>query len=286
MNGCAVFSLHHAVYIKRYIMNGKRNRQGLLIVACILMGMMNAQADETLWQKTTATYKATWASKYMWRGLDLQDDEPAIQSDLFVDIGATGFYAGAFYSAAADARDKWRSWDEVDGYLGYYSTVWAEKKYVVEYDFGFTHYYFFNKENRDADTQDVALILKMPKAFPLGSSFFVPRLKLCYGWSPFADVDSGLWIGVTGLYDYPLPRALGLQEGQKLSFKVESYHNDGGQSYNLTPGWGHVLAGCATTMTYKGIRFTPETYYQWSLEKTVDYEDEWWFLLSLGLDLK
>lgn len=254
-------------------------------IVSVMVFASNTLAQDTWLDKTSVLYKATYASKYMWRGLDLQDDDPAFQSDLFIDIGSTGLYAGAFYSAATSDRDRWRIWDEIDAYLGYYSTLWQDKRYSIDYDAGFTHYYFF-QQGREADTQEVALVLKMPKVAPLFDSFLVPRLKLHYGWSPFSDADSGFWVGVAGLYEHALPSAIRFQDNQTLSWKIESYHNDGAQGFEVHPGWSHILTGLATTVEWKGIGFTPEVYYQWSLEDTVDYENETWFMMTISRNIR
>ena len=250
-----------------------------------LMLSFTVHAEESWIKKTKINYKATYASKYMWRGIDLQDDAPAFQSELFCDFGETGFYAGAFYSIAVNSRQRWREWDEIDVYFGYYNVVCPDKKYSLEYDIGFTHYYF-PQQVRDVDTQDIALALKLPNIVPLGGSNLIPRLKIYYGWSPFSNEDSGLWVGIAAMYDFTIPPSILSRQNQKLSLKVETYHNDGAQSFEVNPGWSHIMTSIGTTFDWKGFQYTPEISYQWSLEDTVDKENELWFTITIGRDIR
>ena len=63
---------------------------------------------------------------------------------------------------------------------------------------------------------------------------------------------------------------------------METFHNDGGQGFQVDSGWSHLATGLSTTFEYKGIGFTPEINYQSSWEDTVNDEDEFWFTFGVS----
>ncbi len=239
----------------------------------------NVYAGET--SKVHLDAKVEHVQKYMWRGLDvLPDDDGAVQPDFTLDLGETGFYVGLWGSFGYDS--KWRIWDELDFYGGYYSTFMEETRHAVDFDFGYT-YFLFPSQGRSVDTQEVAFAFSLPKLLPnIGPSNIVPYTTFYYGWSTEGTADEGLWVKLGASYDLPIPNLMPQQKEQALSIYVETFHNDGAQSFQTKTGWSHLATGISTSIEWHKLVFTPGINYQWSWEDTVNSENEFWFTFSIS----
>ena len=256
------------------------------IMLILLPAVSSVHAEGSWLQKSSINLKATYASKYMWRGYDVQNNVPAFQSDLSFNISDTGLYAGLWYSAALYSRPEWGEWDEVDGYIGYAQSMFSDKRYSLEYDAAFTHYYFF-RIPRINDTEDVMLSLKLPNALPLFGSYLVPRIKTYYSWYPHVESIHGIWFAVAALYDFPLPSFLNARGDRKLSWILESYHRELHYPHQLVDkGWNNIMTGFSTAVKWNGYTFEPGINYQWSIEDTVDNENEFWVMFSVSRDIR
>ncbi|MFA6471561.1 MAG: TorF family putative porin [Candidatus Latescibacterota bacterium] len=255
------------------------------LMLILLPAVSLVHAEESWVQKSSINLKATYASKYMWRGYDVQNDVPAFQSDLSFNVSDTGLYAGLWYSAALYSRQEWGDWDEIDGYVGYSQSLFSDKKYSLEYDAAFTHYYFF-RIARANDTKDVMLSLKLPNALPFFGSYLVPRVKGYYAWNPHFESLYGFWIAVAAMYDFPLPSLINAKGDRKLSWILESYHCDCDKKYAKAAGWYNVMTGFSTTVEWNGFTCEPGMNYQWSLKHDINPENEFWFMLSVSRDIR
>ncbi len=225
-----------------------------------------------------------YVTKYIWQGYDLLDDNGAWQTGITIDY--KGFYAGVWGSWADKGGPV--SQDEYDYFAGYEREFLEETRYALD---AFAQYTYFNYQQSnstaadDAETggQELAVGFSMPNLFPLGPSFVVPRYEGDFEWAginPSAEVDKG-WIHTVGLsYDIPVPELIPGQEEQFLSLGCNISYNDG--VFGSAAGWSHSTANISTTFEWKGFSFTPIFYYQWSLEETVNEEDE--FYTSFSLD--
>ncbi len=230
--------------------------------------------------------KATidYTQKFMWRGFDLQDNDPALQADLVIDIGETGFYSGIWTTCAMNSE--WREWDEVDFYAGYYCTLREKTRYAVEADASYT-YLYFPRYDSNVDAQQIALTAEFPKIFPSTDiSQLTPYAGLYYGWPVKSGPDDGLWVKLGMNCDLSILPAPSGQEKRTLGLYVESFRNDGAQGSEVNPGWSHIAAGASTTFEFRGMDLTPGINYQWTLEETVNEEDEFWFTFSISYAFK
>lgn len=255
-------------------------KTAFIVLVSFLCATPMIYAEDTWIQTLSLDARIDYAEKYMWRGFDLQDGDPALQPSLTLDFGDTGLYSGTWGNYATDAE--WHQWDEIDVFIGYYHTFWEQERHALEVDVYYT-YFYFPRQARELDTHEVALELKFPQIIPgIGSSGLVPYASLYYGRSVTGDADDGLWIKLGMDYDLPIPAALAIQKGQNLNIYVETFHNDGAQGFEVAPGWSHVATGMSTTFKYHGIDFTPSINYQWTWEDTVNEEDEFWFTFSIS----
>lgn len=224
--------------------------------------------------------KIDYVQKYMWRGFDALNGDPAIQPSFTLDFGRTGYYVGIWGSFALD--EKWRKWDELDFYAGYYNSLWKKDWYALDIDISYT-YVCYPRQDRNQDTHEIALALKFPNVIPpIGPSNLVPYSTFYYGRSVTGNADDGLWIKLGTYYELPVPAVLPWQEKQTLTTYVETFHNDGAQAAKVDPGWSHLVTGITSTFRWRGIGFTPGIHYQWSWEDTVNKKNEFWFTFSVS----
>jgi len=249
----------------------------LFFVISLVLFSAKAYPDDSE-KKLSITTKITYAQKYMWRGFDLQEGDPAIQPEIVLNFSGTGLYFGIWGNYAMDGQ--WHVWDEMDFYAGYLLTFNADKPYVMEIDASYTYYYFPN-QHRDEDTQELALSLKLPKLIPkIGKTSLVPYSTLYYGWSP-KGYDT-FWIKLGADYKMQIPALLTEQKEQSLTLYVEAFYNDGYKPFETTPGWSYVAAGLRTVFELHGISFIPNVNYQRTLKGSVN-EDKNVFWYTFGI---
>lgn len=240
-------------------------------------------AEKSWIENLSVDAKIDYVQKYMCRGFDLRNGDPAIQPSFTLDMGSTGFYSGMWASYALDAE--WHEWNEIDFYVGYYDSLWEKDWYAIDIDITYI-YYYFPRQDRDEDSHDITLALKLLNVIPpIGPSNLVPYSTFYYGRSVTGDADDGLWIKIGINYDLPIRAILPWQKEQTLSMYVETFHNDGAQGFEVDPGWSHLATGISTTFRWRGIGFIPGINYQWSWEDTVNDEDEFWYTFSISYKL-
>ena len=252
----------------------------VILIAGILCSASSACADDNWAGKLSLEAEIEYAQKYMWRGFDLQEDDPALQPSLTLYFGDTGFYAGIWGNIAFD--EEWHEWDEIDYYGGYYHSLCKDSWYAVDWDISYA-YYYFPRYPGDVDTYTIALELEFPKLITLlNISGLVPYGAVYYGDSVEGESNDGLWIKLGVKYDLPIPPILTWQKEQALSIYMETFHNDGAQTAMVNPGWSHLATGISTTFKWHGFGFTPGINYQWSREETVNNENDFWYTLKLS----
>ena len=241
-----------------------------------------ANADEVCTPELKLDATIEYVQKYMWRGIDWQNNDTAIQMDLYLDLYDTGFYVDIWGSYAPD--EEWEDYDETDLCIGYGCSFWEGKRYAIDVDGSYTYFYYRRLERVD-DSKEAGLTLKFPKLLPIGQSCLVPYTGFYYGWAMPLDDSDVVWTKLGVSYDFKVPVLLHGQEEQTVSVYAESFYNDGYESVNLDSGWNHIAAGLSTTFTWREIGFTPGINYQWDLGVTEnnDYvEDEFWYSFAVS----
>lgn len=251
----------------------------LIILFCFIS--VPLYGEESSEKKLALDVSVEHVQKYMWRGIDLQDDDGAIQPEMVLDLWDSGFYAGIWGSFAYD--DEWRIWDELDYFFGYYFTLFEQERYAIDMDTAYT-YFHFPRQERSIDTMEMAFAFKLPNLIPpIGTSTLTPYSTFYYGWSQtgFGDVD-GLWVKLGMDLETTIPAFLSANKEQPLSIYIETYHNDGAQSFESETGWSHLAMGISTTFEWHEIGFTPGINYQSSWEDTINDEDEFWYTFKVS----
>jgi hypothetical protein len=229
-------------------------------------------------KRVSFSAKMTFAQKYIWRGIDFQDDDPAIQPEVVLDFGGSGAYLGLWGNYALDAA--WHKWDEIDIFTGYYFSLWEGRLSELNVDLSYT-YFYFPRQDSDENSHEVALALRLPSLFHATETIcLVPYTTFYYGWSPkgFNTFWNKLGIDCT----IPVYALLPSQKEQFLNVYLETFYNDGYKPFETKSGFGHIAVGLHTTFEWHGINMTPNINYQWTLEDTINREDEFWYTFTLS----
>ncbi len=239
----------------------------------------------------------TWVSKYIWRGVDLLDDKAAFQPSINVDLGS-GFSVGVWASYAGSSKGGGSistvDATEVDYILTYSGTAFAGETYQMDYAVNWIYYDFIDMPSSAADAQEFNIATAFPQICPFG---IVPRYTAIYMWPAESKGPSnGLvgWIHQFGIdYDIVLGEVIPNNPEQILTFSADIVYNDGAGVAGTTNGpmatdvahdWSHIVWGLTTEVDCSfGGKFRPGIYYQTSMEKSVNTEDEFWTGLSYTL---
>jgi hypothetical protein len=271
-------------------------KKGILLTAVILLstvGLVQAQSE------LSGTIDVTYMSKYIWRGFDYYaDDHPSFQYGVDIDLYGSGFGVGILSRQAMSGQ--FVNAENLNVSLYYSNKLFESETYATAYTLGWT-YYGFPDEPRSgsktdasaqaADMQDFVMSFSWPSICPFG---IVPSYTALAMWPSEGDSagrkNSG-WAHVIGLgYDLTVPGILPDTPEQVLNLSLAFVYNDGvapGVVINAASGtidhdWSHAVLGISTNFDLgHNLSFTPAAYYQWSMEDTVNTEDEAWVSLSM-----
>jgi uncharacterized protein (TIGR02001 family) len=213
---------------------------------------------------------------YVWRGLDLLDDTPALQPDLTWDSG-NGWYLGAWGSAALDRGSDCREiggdacweWDEVDLYVGSYGELAASRRWETTWDLSFT-YFNFPYQSRSADTMELALQFEHPRLFAEGGP--TPYWGVYYNRGARQRQPDGFWViaGLKTSIDLP---GRGLQIDAGVTWK------DGDAGLWSHTGFSNANLDLSTDFALGDWTLTPGLHFQKALAghgPGIRPEDEVW----------
>lgn len=248
-----------------------------LAAICLLPNaVFPSESDDN---KVLISAKITFTQKYMSRGIDFQDDDPAIQPEVVLDFGSSGAYLGVWCNYALDAE--WHKWDEIDIFTGYYFSVWEGRPSELKVDLFYTYFYFPRQDKGDENSHEVALAFRLPNLFHLTEkTCLVPYTTFYYYWSPKGFNTFWNKLGIDCAI--PVHALLPWQKEQFLNVYLETFYNDGYKPLETKAGFSHIAVGVHTTFEWHGINMTPNFNYQWTLEDTINRENEFWYTFALS----
>ncbi|MHC5061123.1 MAG: TorF family putative porin [Planctomycetota bacterium] len=256
------------------------------LAALMLLSMTGASyAVETEYGELGIDVDVTWVSKYIFRGIDVLDDKAATQPSINFDLFGSGFsfnvwssHAGASKRAGSVSTVNAEEWDYT---IAYANSLCEGQSYKTDYALSYVYYDYPDMASRDADTQEWNLALSWPELCPAG---IVPSYVLVNSWPSRSGglVRNGAgWIHVFGLnYGLGVEGFLPDNPEQVFNFMWNITYNDG--TYGVAHDWSHVLWGVSTSINLPYGVLTPALYYQTSMERTVNTEDEFWVGVSYG----
>jgi uncharacterized protein (TIGR02001 family) len=221
---------------------------------------------------------ATWVSKYIWHGQDLYDDHAAFQPSISFDLFGTGFSTGVWASSACSSG--FVNSEELDYWAAYGNSLFGDRRFKTDYEVKWLYYDYFRQSSDKADSQELDLSLSWPDIFSFG---IVPNYTLSYlyaaqGHCPAADLKMEGFTHTFGFtYDFNVPKA-----DLPLTFSWDITYNDG--QCDVDHDWSHITWGLSSYIKFGPGGFTPAIYYQTSMDKSVNEEDEFWCSFSYTLN--
>jgi hypothetical protein len=236
-----------------------------------------------------------WASKFIWRGMDMGDNKAAFQPSINFDLWGSGFstkVTGHWLGADTNGAESALPTEALLYSLTYANSLQKGDAAQVDYALTYTYWDFYATGSDVADFQDLALSLALPKVF--GESGFVPKYTLAYSWSGRPGPTHGA-LGGSPDSAAGFVHIVGLDYNVKLcdlpvTFSAEAVYNDG--TYGARDGagevdhdWSHIVWGASTSFKcpVTGAKVTPGIYYQTSMDDSVNQNDELWTTLSYKL---
>lgn len=265
-------------------------KQIVLFVAIIVM----AAAVPVLAQgELHGAADVTYQSKYIWRGFDVYGDKSAIQPSVTLDLYDTGFGVSAMgHRANSSGFENVERWDYT---LFYKNALFDGESYATQYMLGWVYYNYPDLRSEWADLQEIHAVLSWPEILPVeglvptyvlvklwpssGGSWVASKFDLSTG-----TASSGTASGFAHIFmlDYALPVEDLLPDipEQILRLHTELVYNDGvgpaGQ--DVDSDWSNAVLGITTDFELaEGVTLTPGIYYQVSMDKSVNEDqDEMW----------
>ncbi len=224
----------------------------------------------------------SWVSKYIWRGQDFYDDHAAFQPSINFDLYGTGFSANIWTSYAGSSG--FRDIEEYDYSVTYSATAFDGQRSQTDYAISWLYYDVYDAPTRDSDSQDIVLDLSWPQLF---AGKIVPVYQLSYYFSAKGggDIAAAEIEGFLHLFgfSYDLPPLEIIDN--PVTFSWDITYNDGQGSSTYDHDWSHMTWAISTSFEdFFGATLTPALYYQTSMERSVNPEDEFWVGISYGFD--
>ena len=238
---------------------------------------------------------ATWESQYVWRGFDVYDDDSAVHVLADMALWGTGFGVGVVgHQSLSESFGDLQRWD---GTFYYQNSLYPGAPLATNVRLGYVYYYYPKmNEGRTEDLMEVHAILSWPNLLPLAG--LQPSYAAAYMWpgarnpwaedrNPhFADNATGLFHIAMLDYAFTVPALLSDADSQVVKLHSELVYNDGVSPFGtrVKAGFSNVVLGASTDFVFganRNIILTPALYYQFSLEDTVNPDDEFWVSVSL-----
>lgn len=258
-------------------------KKAILLAAIMLMSFTGLVQAQAACGDLGVTLDITYASRYIWRGLDLYgSNHSAIQPSMTIDWYGTGLGTTVWMSRANGSG--FENSEEFDYSIFYSGNLFADEAYATNYTVGWVYYDYPDNASKTSDAQEVYMALSWPKICPMG---IVPSYTVVKMWPAKSDsTDKAKYTGsgfvhVLGL-GYDVTGVIPNMPDQAVHLSAATVYNDGVGGAGVDHDWSHAVFGAATTFPIaENLKFTPAVYYQSSWDDTVNTSDEYWTSLSL-----
>lgn len=254
----------------------------MLIIVVVLNGSIPVAFAGTDENELGISLDATWVSKYIWRGQDIYDDHAAFQPSINVDLYGTGFSVNVWTSYAGSGG--YRNLEENDYSVTYGATAFEGACSQTDYAISWLYYDVYDGPTRDSDSQELILDLSWPEL--LGGKI-VPVYQLAYYYAAHGEgvIAAAQIEGFSHLFGFSCEVPSLEIIDNPLTFSWDITYNDGQGSSTYDHDWSHMTWAVSTSFDdVFGATLTPALYYQTSMEKSVNPEDEFWVGVSYGFD--
>jgi hypothetical protein len=228
----------------------------------------------------------TWASKYIWRGLDLGDNKAAFQPSVNFDLWGSGFSVkiwGTWLGGPTNGGEALNPTEKLEYSLTYANRINEGETMQMDYALTYTYADYYTTSSEDFDYQDLAASITCPNIFGNG---FVPHYTLAYSWSGRPGPTTG-WLnsGAEGFVHIPGLDYNFTAYELPMTLSANAIFNDGTYNVGIDHDWAAVVWGLSTSFKcpLTGAKLTPAIYYQTSMDDSVNQNDEFWTTLSYKL---
>jgi hypothetical protein len=240
-------------------------------------------------------FGGSWDSQYVWRGFDVFGDEAAASVLANVNLFDTGFGVSAVgHQSLSEGFGDLQRWD---GTVYYQNGLFGGESYATNFRFGFVYYYYpRTNHGLTEDLMEGHVILAWPNLLPIKGlqpsyvfAYMRPGQK-----NPWAEVENPDFDdNATGMfhiamldYIFAVPAVLPWMDQQMIKLHSEVVYNSGVSPFGtkVQSGFSDVVVGASTDFTFgadNNIVLTPALYYQFSLEDSVNPDNEFWGGVSL-----
>jgi hypothetical protein len=274
-------------------------KKAILVSIVLFLGVVAfAQAQEA---ELHGAVDVTYQSKYIWRGFACFGSKGAIQPSVDLDLYGTGF--GINVMGHIPLSGGYVNFERYDYTLYYQNKMFETEDYATNYRLAWVYYNYPDNPSKGSMTspnaalQELHAVLSWPKV--LGIEGLVPSYVIVKVWPSESDSWNGAKAPAGGsasgwghifMLDYTMaiPGLLPETPEQPLRFHTELVYNDGfhpcggGPAGPADHDWSNVVFGVATDFDLgNNLFFTPGLYYQISMDKSVNDDDELWATLGL-----
>jgi hypothetical protein len=144
------------------------------------------------------------------------------------------------------------------------------------------YYDYIRQSSDEADSQEIDFSFSWPDIFPFRvvPNYMVSYLYSATSGSPAAALEMEGFAHTFGFtYDFNVPEV-----DLPLTFSWDITYNDGQCGADIDHDWSHITWGLSSGMEFGPGSFTPAVYYQTSMDKSVNEEDEFWCSFSYTLN--
>jgi len=270
----------------------------LVIVLCAATVAAAVESQTESWQSEPALHGmigGSYDSQYVWRGFDLSKGDPVVDVLANVNLFDTGFGISAVgHQGLSEAFGSLQRWD---GTVYYQNGLFSGEPYATNFRLGFV-YYYYPKTNFGftEDLMEGHLILSWPNLLPVQGlqpsyvfAYMRPGMK--NHWAEvrkpdFEDNATGMFHIAMLDYVFTVPTVLPWMDEQMIKLHSEVVYNGGVSPLGdkVQSGLSDVVLGASTDFTFgadNNIVLTPAIYYQFSLEESVNPDNEFWAGISL-----
>lgn len=211
----------------------------------------------------TASAGVKYVQKYMWRGYDVLNGDPALQPEIYAEAPTLGIYGGIYSSNATrnDCKDQWGTscgdWDEVDYYAGVLKDIAGESRFATTLDAYYAYFHFHRQGGVNA--YEIKIKITHPNLLP---EIAGTRPALSY-WASYVWPDCGgkdsRWASVS--LGYPITVVPG-----ELKLAADLYWDDGAAGYDSGGGFTALDIGAKYSYPVKNVTITPAVFHQFRLK--------------------
>jgi hypothetical protein len=250
----------------------------MMLVTLLLVASGAAWAAEG---KLGVDVDLTWASKVIWRGLDVGDNKAGFMPSVSFDLWGSGFSTkimGYWAGAESNGAEGGLPTEKYEYSFSYANSLNKGDAAQVDYNLTYTYADYYVHNSSYNDYQDLALTLALPKACPAG---FVPRYTVAYSWSGRPGPTTG-WMNAS---EEGFVHIVGLDYNfkvgdQPFTLTADAIYNDGTYFDSVDHDWSHIVWGARTMFKVGSGMLIPGIYYQTSMDDSVNRNDEFYTAIS------